>query len=258
MAPGMAAVFYGNRRQLFGRDAVFVHIALRDQCVGGGHADPEWAFELRMTHFGQRGDGPVARHAGKPVVAGHDQDVPALSAGDQRGGLHDHDASACAAGLDGKAGPGVDAQVLAEYRGQHQMRLGKRICADDAIDVVQAQACIGDGAHGGFGMQRHAAASRQLAHGGIVGARNESVHGHGLNPIWRAMMLRWMSLVPSPMSYTSASRWMRPTGYSRMMPAPPCMRMACSLTCNAVSVAMSLTLAAVAASRLPWSTRHAP
>src|SRR5690606_39248568 len=151
-------------------------------------------------------------------------DVPALSAGYQRGGLHDHDARARAAGLDGEAGSGMDAQVFAEYRGQHQMWLRKRICADDAIDVVQAQAGIGDRAHRGFGMQRHAAAARQFAHGGIVGAGNERVHGHGLNPIWRAMMLRWMSLVPSPMTYTNASRWMRPTGYSRMMPAPPCIR----------------------------------
>ena len=51
---------------------------------------------------------------------------------------------------------------------------------------------------------------------------------------------------------------MRPTGYSRMIPAPPWMRIAVSLTRTAVSDAISLIFAAVALSSVPWSTRHAP
>src|SRR5262245_16557614 len=39
--------------------------------------------------------------------------------------------------------------------------------------------------------------------------------------IWRAITIRWISLVPSPISHTLSSRIIRSTGYSAVYPYPP-------------------------------------
>ena len=120
------------------RRAVLVHVAPRDQRVGRRHADAVRPFELRVAHFGERRHRAVARHAREPVVAGDAQHVAAVAARHQRGRLHHHDAGGGAAGLHRGADSRGDAEVLAEHRGQHQVRLGERIRAQHAVDVGRA------------------------------------------------------------------------------------------------------------------------
>ncbi|MPN50372.1 hypothetical protein SDC9_197998 [bioreactor metagenome] len=143
-----------------------------------------------MAHFRERRHSAVTRHARQTVVTRHHQHMLALPAGHQRSRVHDHDAGTCTARLNRQTGAGVDAQVFAEHRSQHQMRLGERVGAQHAVDVRQCKPRIGHRANRGLGVQRHAAAARQLAHGGVVGTGDESVHAHGLNPRSRAMILR--------------------------------------------------------------------
>mgnify|MGYP000923892400 CR=1 FL=1 len=73
---------------------------------------------------------------------------------------------------------GVDAEVFAEHRAQHQVRLGEGIGAQHAVDVGQPQAGVGHRAQRRLGMQAQAAAARQLAHRGVEGAGDEGVHRH--------------------------------------------------------------------------------
>jgi hypothetical protein len=86
--------------------------------------------------------------------------------------------------------------------------------------------------------------------GGVPGVR-----GHCGPPEFaqRLMMWRWISLVPSQMRSTRASRQMRSSGSSSISPMPPWIWIASSAIIASISVALSLAIAMSASVTLPWS-----
>src|SRR5690606_10737032 len=182
MASCMAAMFDGDGGQVFGRDAEFMHIALSDQGIGGGNTDAEGALELWMAYLRERSDGAVARHAGQTIVSRNDKDMLTLTAGDQRSGLHNHDARAGAPGLNGRTEFWMNACIFAKDRAQHQVRFGERIRAQYAIDVARLKPGIANGAERSLRMQSHATGLRQFAYLSIIGAGNKGMHAHVRSP----------------------------------------------------------------------------
>ncbi|MCY1199019.1 hypothetical protein D9M72_104130 [compost metagenome] len=178
MAAGVAAVFHRDGGQVFRADAELVHVALGDERVGCRHADTEGALELRMADLGQGRHRAVSGQPGQAVVARHDQHVVALAAGHERGRLHDHDAGAGAAGLDGGAEIRAQAGVLAEDGTQHQVGFRKGIGAQHAVDMAGLQPRVADGAERRFGVQAHATGAGQFADARVAGAGDIRVHAH--------------------------------------------------------------------------------
>ena len=68
------------------------------------------------------------------------------------------------------------------------------------------------------------------------------------------MMWRWISLVPSQMRSTRASRQIRSSGRSSIRPMPPWIWIASSAIIASTSVALSFAIAMSASVTLPWST----
>src|SRR5262249_55507744 len=80
---------------------------------------------------------------------------------------------------------------------------------------------------------------------------------HAVSSRRLAMTSYWISLVPSKMRKTRASRQKRCAGYSREYPYPPKTCMASLVTCSTISAQNALAMPASRSQRLPVSFMRA-
>src|SRR6218665_2350059 len=102
--------------------------------------------------------------------------------------------------------PGREAEVFAQHRAEHEVRLGERVGGQQAVDVRYLQARVIERAPGRLGVQAQAAHVRHLADVGFADAHHGDLVLERHKPNSLAIKPRWICEVPPPTVQLRASR----------------------------------------------------
>jgi len=178
----MRVLAAGNRHrsELFLGGAVARHVRARDQRVEGRHRRPVGRFELGVTGGGLRLHGLLARKPAAQAVGHRDQHRVAHAGGYRRGCLvKDRKRGAASRGC-AHAVAREDLQVLGDGLRVVHVRLGHGVAGNQAVDLVLADAGVGQGqARGGY-TELGRAHVRYHAHRGVSGAHDRDGATQGM------------------------------------------------------------------------------
>jgi hypothetical protein len=177
-------------RHLLARGAVHVHVALGDHGVVARDRAAVGLLEVGMADSQQRRQGGVAREAGGAVLAGAYQDGLGLAGGDGFGRVLEHHRRTGAAGDHRGIEARLEAQVFAQHRAEHEVRLGEGIGGEHAVDVRHLQAGVVQRALGGLGVQAQAGHVGNLADVGLADADDGDLVLQGCRGLHSLFLLR--------------------------------------------------------------------
>ena len=155
---GVTAHQHGEFREIGFGVAVFMHVVRCEQSVVRRNGRAQRHLVVRVTHLSQDLDRRIPALASHAVLAAHHQDALGRAAGHDEVGQHHQGKTGCAAQLHGVRVARRQAEVLRKQRRQHQVRQGRRVTADQAVDVPSLHACIGQGQSRGLAHEVEAVA----------------------------------------------------------------------------------------------------
>jgi hypothetical protein len=170
------AAGHGDGAELVGRGAVLRHVALRDHRVAGRRAEPAKQAAAVVTVGLLVG---LAGAGGRVVGQRHHRDL-ALTGFDRHGGVADHaDVGRTAVVVDA-ADAWLQAQRLGEFLRIHHLEPGRRRLDHQRIDLLLVDTRVGQRLAHRLDVQRHGAAARVLAEGGMTDAGDDDLAAQGM------------------------------------------------------------------------------
>lgn len=156
------------------REAVFMHVARRDQAVIGRDRRPQRHLVVGMADLGQRLDRGVAALPGQAILAADHQHVFCDTGVDEVMRQHSHREARGAADLHGVGIGRTNTKMLGEHGGQHDMGRDRGITAENAVDVGALQPGTGDRKLGRLAHQVERGQALMLAEGCEADAGDEA------------------------------------------------------------------------------------
>jgi len=176
------AAGHGDGAKLVAGGAVLGHVALRDHGVTGRRAKPAEQSAAIVAIGLLVG---LTRAGGRVVGQRHHGDL-ALAGLDGHGGVADHADVAGAAVVVNTADARLHAQRLGQLLRVHHLELGGGRLDQQAIDLALFDARIGQRLADRLDIERHRAAPRVFAEGGVADARDDDSPaqcvGHQMTP----------------------------------------------------------------------------
>ena len=144
MRQGVGAHQHREFGEVFLRDAIFVHVARRDEAVIGGDRRPQSHLVVGVTDLRQRLDRGIAALPGQTIFAADHQHMLCDAGVDQVMRQHGHGETCGPADLHRMSIGWLDTKMLGENGRQHDVRRNRRIAAENAVDLGSLQPGIGN------------------------------------------------------------------------------------------------------------------